>query len=126
MDEAADIRRLRWRKKLIEAWKWVVDPSGLKYCEAACGSYGGGDCEKCENRAPRLLSRNIEAWKLWSYACTQWRTSMAGIVGIDYTAVKTIAKALNIKMDTVMISKIHALESYELGRMAEEAKKHEQ
>lgn len=51
---------------------------------------------------------------------------MAGIVGIDYTAVKTIAKALNIKMDTVMISKIHALESYELGRMAEEAKKHEQ
>jgi hypothetical protein len=46
---------------------------------------------------------------------TQWRTHFGGLLGLDYTAVESVARALGIPWDMQTLGGIRALELYELG-----------
>ena len=52
----------------------------------------------------------MEAWTLWRHIQTQVRTSFAGVVGVDYVAVRQVAEVLGLTLDLAMLHKIQALE----------------
>jgi hypothetical protein len=56
------------------------------------------------------MGENQEAWYLWKHMQTQLRTSFAGVVGLDYTAMRKVAEVLGIALDLAMLHKIQALE----------------
>lgn len=94
----------------------------MSYCMAACGCECGEkeECATCEARAPALFPENRDAWRLWNAACTQWRTSFGGVVGIDYTAVFYIAQAMDIEITPALMEKLKRLEMYEVSRLNKE------
>ena len=47
---------------------------------------------------------------LWRHVQTQLRTSFAGVVGIDYVAVRQVAEVLGIDLDLAMLHKVQTLE----------------
>ena len=56
------------------------------------------------------MDENTEAWTLWRHIQTQVRTSFAGVVGIDYVAVRQVAEVIGIDLDLAMLHKIQTLE----------------
>lgn len=56
------------------------------------------------------MGENREAWYLWKHTQTQLRTSFAGVVGLDYTAMQQVAEVLGIALDLAMLHKIQVLE----------------
>jgi hypothetical protein len=56
------------------------------------------------------MGENQEAWYLWKHTQTQIRTSFAGVVGLDYTAMQQVAEVLGIALDLAMLHKIQVLE----------------
>lgn len=86
---------------------------------AACGVECGEllECATCDARAPELFPENIPTWKLWNAVCTQWRTSFGGVVGLDYTAVLAMARAMEIDVTPAVMDKLKQLEMYELVRL---------
>ena len=56
------------------------------------------------------MGENQEAWYLWKHTQTQLRASFAGVVGLDYTAMRQVAEVLGIALDPAMLHKIQALE----------------
>nr|DAU13100.1 MAG TPA: protein of unknown function DUF1799 [Caudoviricetes sp.] len=56
------------------------------------------------------MGENQEAWYLWKHTQTQLRTSFAGVVGLDYTAMQQVAEVLGIALDLAMLHKIQVLE----------------
>ena len=67
-------------------------------------------CVGCEYERPPLMDENREAWLLWRHTQTQLRTSFAGVVGLDYGALRQVAEVLGITLDLAMLHKIQALE----------------
>ena len=64
------------------------------------------------------MDENMEAWALWRHIQTQMRTSFAGIVGIDYVAVRQVAEVLGIELDLAMLHKVQTLESVMLQEVS--------
>ena len=94
-------------------WLWSGTSS------TAAGSASGDDCrergwkqscEGCEWEPPELLPENVEAWELWSYACTQWRMGGFGPVGLDFPAALRLARVLGIRVTPALLGKLRALE----------------
>lgn len=56
------------------------------------------------------MDGNREAWYLWRHTQTQLRTTFAGVVGLDYGALRQVAEVLGIALDPAMLHKIQALE----------------
>lgn len=56
------------------------------------------------------MDENQEAWLLWRHTQTQLRTSFAGVVGLDYGALRQVAEVLGLTLDLAMLHKIQALE----------------
>ena len=56
------------------------------------------------------MGENQEAWYLWKHTQTQLRTSFAGVVGLDYTAMQQVAEVLGIALDLAMLHKMQTLE----------------
>ena len=61
--------------------------------------------------------------ELWNLCATQWRISMAGRAGLDYTAVFKVAEALAIDITPGLIRKLQALEGAALENDMKGAKK---
>lgn len=80
------------------------------------------ECKTCRCRLPALLPENRPAWQLWMVVHTQWRTSLGGLLGIDYTAVHCVAETLGVEMIPATLSKIKALESWTLRHEREQQK----
>lgn len=76
------------------------------------------ECKNCEFKRPALLPANAEAWQLWLAVNTQWRVGPGRIVGLDYQAVIAVSQVLAIPMTKAVLSKIKALEGFELKRLA--------
>jgi hypothetical protein len=53
--------------------------------------------------------------ELFSMCQTQWRTHAAGLIGLDYTAVEAVSRAMAMEWDMQLFGGIRALELYELG-----------
>ena len=49
------------------------------------------------------MDGNREAWMLWRHTQTQLRTSFAGVVGLDYTALRQVAEVLGVALDLAML-----------------------
>ena len=56
------------------------------------------------------MEQNAEAWELWQMVNTQWRAGGMGIIGLDYPAVWTMAKMIEIEMTPCLMMKIQKLE----------------
>lgn len=67
-------------------------------------------CAGCAYDPPVLMDENQEAWMLWRHVQTQLRTSFAGVVGVDYVAVRQVAEVLGIALDLAMLHKVQTLE----------------
>lgn len=53
---------------------------------------------------------NRDAFEVLIFSATQWRTGFNGTCGLDYTAVITIANALEIKCDRILLEKVRIYE----------------
>lgn len=56
------------------------------------------------------MGENQEVWYLWKHTQTQLRASFAGVVGLDYTAMRQVAEVMGIALDLAMLHKIQVLE----------------
>nr|DAS40840.1 MAG TPA: protein of unknown function DUF1799 [Caudoviricetes sp.] len=64
------------------------------------------------------MGENREAWMLWRHTQTQLRTSFAGVVGLDYTALRQVAEVLGIDLDLAMLHKVQTLEGVMLQEVS--------
>lgn len=64
------------------------------------------------------MGENREAWYLWRHTQTQLRTSFAGVVGLDYTALRQVAEVLGIDLDLAMLHKVQTLEGVMLQEVS--------
>ncbi len=71
---------------------------------------------------PVLLPENFETWKIWCLVQTQWRVGMC-LVGLDYKALKMVAKIHSIKLTKELFSDIQALEMDTLLEQQEKSKR---
>ncbi len=55
---------------------------------------------------------------LWRHTQTQLRTSFAGVVGLDYTALRQVAEVLGIDLDLAMLHKVQTLEGVMLQEVS--------
>lgn len=55
---------------------------------------------------------------LWRHMQTQLRTSFAGVVGLDYTAMWQVAEVLGIDLDLAMLHKVQTLEGVMLQEVS--------
>lgn len=92
----------------MAVWEWVLKRQ--EYCISCRQAKLDTDCQTCEYKQPQIMEENRQAWRLWNAVKTQWRTGVGGIVGLDYTALKMVAKMLDIKMNPCMLIKISELE----------------
>ena len=60
----------------------------------------------------------MEAWTLWRHIQTQVRTSFAGVIGVDYVAVRQVAEVLGIDLDLAMLHKVQTLEGVMLQEVS--------
>ena len=98
----------------------MADRERVEYCAACCQRHTDEPpCEGCEWRRPELLPANDDALELWLEIRTQWRTSMAGMVGLDYTALHLEAERLDLPLSRDLTRKIKALEAWTLRQQAE-------
>ena len=75
-------------------------------------------CSGCEFERPALMDENQEAWALWRHIQTQVRTSFAGVVGIDYVAVRQVVEVLGGDLDLAMLHKVQTLEVVMLQKVS--------
>jgi len=61
--------------------------------------------------------------KLWAACATQWRTGFAGVVGLDYNALFSVAGALNITINEQILDGIMLLEQEVLERQHKQGDK---
>lgn len=54
---------------------------------------------------------------------TQWRVGMSGATGLDYTALNTVAKAMQIKLTTARFDGLRVMEGEALKVMSNGRKK---
>lgn len=58
-----------------------------------------------------VLENNWQAVKLFLRCQTQWRVSMSGIIGLDYTTVLEMIKLYGIEDSVSMIEKLQVIEA---------------
>lgn len=82
-----------------------------QYCVKSCQRTHGYSpaCEACPR--PVLYQINIEAFELFQACLTQFRYSMNGPTGLDYSAVKSVAEILDVELNKEMFSKILLMEN---------------
>lgn len=69
------------------------------------------ECEGCEGRCPDLMPENDLALELVLASQTQLRTTMGGVIGLDYNAVWRVADVLGVEMTPEILRKLRAVES---------------
>ena len=112
----------------MEVWQWVVERA--EYCKACreLEDSSQADCKDCEGRCPDLWEENREIWDLWLSVKTQWRVGIMGAqgfmcpvpIGLDYSAVHSIAETLDIDISPAVLHKLQALEGFEIKRARED------
>jgi len=66
------------------------------------------------------MPENRAALDVFMASLTQWRTSLAGITGLDYRAVDIIARAHSVRIDKRFLEKIRILEHDMLTGLSKE------
>lgn len=113
-----NIRSCGRGKKLVEWWGWFSDANRAAYCETCKKSKKTPPCETCEYGSPPnpLAEENVEAVELWADVQTQWRAGPFGLIGLDYSEVRSAATELDIEWCLCIKRKIQAMERFEIKR----------
>lgn len=53
---------------------------------------------------------NWEAVLMWNRICTQWRTSMSGLVGLDYTVLRWLFDLYEVKDKKALLEDLQTME----------------
>lgn len=91
-----------------------------EYCEA-CRATLRADCARCEFRPIELAPHDWVTWQVWCRANTQWRTSAAGILGLDYPAVRLVAESLGFDWTPGLLRGLQDLEDDFLAELNDHA-----
>lgn len=67
-----------------------------------------------------LLQANAQAWELWQKVQTQWRVGLT-LIGLDYTAVISVATIFGTSITPELLEKIQTLEYDTLNSIAEKS-----
>ena len=73
------------------------------------------NCEQCPDKCPAPLRGNIKFLKFWNKVsrCFHYVGTMEGIypVSLNWTDVETMARINNVKLNSVMLSKLEIAEN---------------
>lgn len=64
---------------------------------------------------------NWPALEMWCKVQTQWRTSMSGAVGLDYSVLPWLFKMYEVEDDRSLLEDLQAMEATVLAAMSKEA-----
>ncbi|WP_054030994.1 DUF1799 domain-containing protein [Desulfatitalea tepidiphila] len=75
-------------------------------------------CSSCAwtTSATPLWPANREALDLWLHVNTQWRAAGFALIGLDYCAVRAIARDLGVRWTAGLWRKMLALERFQMER----------
>lgn len=114
------------RGKLKDWVRWQIgaDGPGPEYCENTCreirrrrGDANAEDpCAKCPE--PAVFTENVVAVDLFCACQTQWREG-----GLDYQALETTARLLEIPLDPALFRKIQVVEAELIKASSDRAKR---
>lgn len=66
-----------------------------------------------EEKAPRVFAvwpENLPTLRVFLAVCTQWRTSMSGVVGLDYSVLFPVMKLYNVENEREVFDGVQAME----------------
>lgn len=58
-----------------------------------------------------VFPENWEAVCMWSRVCTQWRTSMAGAIGLDYTVLQWLFSLYDVEKPRELLEDLQVMEA---------------
>ena len=70
-----------------------------------------------------LWMENVETWLFFCQVQTQWRTSMAGLIGLDYGAIIAVATLHEVEDKRQLLTELQWIESAILSELAEQAER---
>lgn len=73
-----------------------------------------------------LWPENVDTWRIWNRVQTQWRDSMMGRTGLDYTAVTGYMRDVARVKDRDFAHKFMCIQAMERAALDEWEKKREQ
>lgn len=76
-----------------------------------------------EQQDYELWLENVETWLFFCGVQTQWRTSMSGLVGLDYGAILAVAALHEIEDRRQLLTELQWIESAILSELAEQAER---
>lgn len=57
-----------------------------------------------------VFPENWETVVMWSRVCTQWRTSMSGAIGLDYSVLQWLFSLYEVKNPREMLEDLQVME----------------
>ena len=76
-----------------------------------------------EQQDYELWLENVETWLFFCGVQTQWRTSMAGLVGLDYGAILAVAALHEVEDKRQLLTELQWIESAILSELAEQTER---
>ena len=70
-----------------------------------------------EGEYVEIWQDNLDAFRLFKVMCTQWRTSMAGVTGLDYNCIPWVMKVNNIPENERIFNDLQIMEGEALKLM---------
>lgn len=75
-----------------------------------------------------MQSEDYEVWpenwpvlQMWSRVQTQWRTSVSGVIGLDYSVLPWLFRMYEVEDPRELLEDLQAMEAAVLGLMSKEA-----
>ena len=76
-----------------------------------------------EQQDYELWLENVETWLFFCGVQTQWRTSMSGLVGLDYGAILAVAALHEVEDRRQLLTELQWIESAILSELAEQTER---
>lgn len=57
-----------------------------------------------------VFPENWEAVTMWNRVCTQWRTSMTGVLGLDYSILQWVFSLYDVKNPRELLEDLQVME----------------
>jgi len=66
-----------------------------------------------------VWEENWEALMMWSRVQTQWRTSMGGVIGLDYGAIAWVFRLYEVKDQRSLLEDLQVMEAAAMAKLNE-------
>ena len=111
------------KKKLTEAAKyWAAGgQENTKQLDEDAEAFGVIIEAPQESADFEVWPENWDAVVMWSRIQTQWRTSMSGVIGLDYSALAWLFKMYEVKDPRALLEDLQVMEGAALVAMSKES-----